>query len=479
MVELEAVMRKSTLSVLLLLGVGCDDKSSEAEAPVVDTGSACLSGEIPYDGLDNDCDPLTPDDDLDGDGLLQAEDCNDNDATQGGEEVAYDGLDNDCDPLTPDDDLDGDGALYSLDCDDGDAARTPGADEVCDNIDNDCDDEVDEDAVDAQSFYADADGDGYGDPNEVLADCTIPSGYTEDSADCDDGNEFISPAEAEVCNRADDDCDGDLDEDLTCLSFGGHRVENDGSFYYALYNDDGFGVIGTSEWYGSSDNSSSPEGVTWNEDYSALYYNDIYGNVFVQVEPFGASSTLIGSFSLGQVGGGVVYDGYYYVGDYSNGDIYQMDIATGAVSLYSSLDSACKPYFGNSAMAIDIDGSIYAASSCGIVRYEAWKSAAEINNYTNLLSAVAMNADQDLYSIDQSGNLVEFDKSTGATLSSVSLAHTPSTTWTMAFDSAGDVLVNFWGEQRLFSSTAGSVLESWSASAYYPGTSGYYWYVTF
>ena len=35
--------------------------------------------ETPYDGIDNDCDPLTPDDDLDGDGALFANDCDDND----------------------------------------------------------------------------------------------------------------------------------------------------------------------------------------------------------------------------------------------------------------------------------------------------------------------------------------------------------------------------------------------------------------
>jgi len=38
-------------------------------------------------------------------------------------EVAYDGIDNDCDPLTPDDDLDGDGFALVDDCDDADPDR--------------------------------------------------------------------------------------------------------------------------------------------------------------------------------------------------------------------------------------------------------------------------------------------------------------------------------------------------------------------
>ena len=65
--------------------------------------------------------------DLDGDGLSANLDCDDIDPLLGGPEVPYDGLDNDCDDATPDDDLDGDGSLSSVDCDDADAARHPAA----------------------------------------------------------------------------------------------------------------------------------------------------------------------------------------------------------------------------------------------------------------------------------------------------------------------------------------------------------------
>jgi hypothetical protein len=63
------------------------------------------------------------------------------------------------------------------------------------------------------TYYRDADGDGYGDPNDSIHDaCTPRSGYVLDNTDCDDTNASINPGLSEVCDLMDNNCDGNIDE---------------------------------------------------------------------------------------------------------------------------------------------------------------------------------------------------------------------------------------------------------------------------
>ncbi|MBK7759127.1 MAG: putative metal-binding motif-containing protein [Deltaproteobacteria bacterium] len=101
------------------------------------------------------------------------------------EETAYNGLDDDCDPLTPDDDLDGDGFGLSDDCDDDTAEVNPDAEERCDGLDNNCDGLTDDGAAAPTTWYADLDLDGYGDGAVITSACDAPTGHRA-QRDCDD-----------------------------------------------------------------------------------------------------------------------------------------------------------------------------------------------------------------------------------------------------------------------------------------------------
>ena len=268
------------------------------------------------DGVDNDCDGGVDvqaldmstwylDSDGDGYGLdsdtqqacaqpatyaAEPGDCDDADASVSpGATEWCDGVDNNCDGDTDEDsasdasawylDADSDGygdpsfgrrscsqpsgyVANLTDCDDSRAESNPGASEVCDLRDNDCNGSVDDAASDASDWYADSDGDGFGDSAVRTASCTAPSGYVADSSDCDDSDgsvgepatwysdsdgdgygdstggtsssclepsgyaatdddcddsdSSVSPGALEVCdNSVDDDCSGVVDDGCT------------------------------------------------------------------------------------------------------------------------------------------------------------------------------------------------------------------------------------------------------------------------
>ena len=237
-------------------GEDCDDADPLTHPGAEETDCA--------DPVDHNCDGSVGDTDLDGDGWTACHECDDGDpeirpdATE-----VCDGVDNNCDALTDDEDpkldsstgttwyldTDGDGygdpdattqacetpagaTIDDQDCDDTNAAVNPDGIERCNGIDDDCDGSADgADATDATTWYADADGDGYGEATTTSVACTAPSGTTDDSTDCDDTNASVHPGADETCDGADEDCDGGIDE----------GAATDAPTWYADADTDGYG----------------------------------------------------------------------------------------------------------------------------------------------------------------------------------------------------------------------------------------------
>lgn len=188
-----AMMRRTTLLMALLVACRNDGKLCADEG--------CDSGPAGHDS--------GPPVDADGDGVSTENDCDDADpsAYPGAAEVPYDGVDQDCDGQ---DNVDVDGDGYAAmevpdgsDCEDGDSSVHPGATEVpYDGVDQDCD----------GADLVDADGDGF-------------VGAEAGGDDCDDRNPGANSAAREVVdNGADDDCDGTVDEITVCGSGGGDHA---------------------------------------------------------------------------------------------------------------------------------------------------------------------------------------------------------------------------------------------------------------
>jgi len=110
-------------------------------------------------------------------------------------------------------DQDGDGFAAPSDCNDQNPAVHPNAAELCDGVDNNCSGTVDDDPVDAVSYYADGDGDGFGDPDSEVLSCTAQQGMVDNGLDCYDNNAQARPGQTAFFTV--DRGDGSFDYDCT------------------------------------------------------------------------------------------------------------------------------------------------------------------------------------------------------------------------------------------------------------------------
>lgn len=150
--------------------------------------------------------------------------------------------------------------VSNSDCNDGNASINPAAVEACNSIDDNCNSLTD-DGLTYASYYADADGDGFGNASLSQNTCNgAPSGYVANNSDCNDNNSSINPGASEICNNTDDNCNGLTDDGLVFSS------------YYADADGDGYGNASMSQ----NTCSGAPSGYV--ADYSDC--NDANGAIY-------------------------------------------------------------------------------------------------------------------------------------------------------------------------------------------------------
>jgi hypothetical protein len=173
----------------------------------------------------------------------------------GGEETTDLNCDGTLSQWDSDDDSDG-ATICGGDCNDADGSVHPEAGESCNYLDDNCNGEIDENLT--ILWYADSDGDGYGDDAISRYACdNTTDGWVNVAGDCDDLNPLIYPERQEICDDLDNDCDGRTDDDDDDVDL------STGTMFYIDADGDTFGAA---EWGLACAPPPMSEGVVTNND---------------------------------------------------------------------------------------------------------------------------------------------------------------------------------------------------------------------
>jgi len=187
-------------------------------------------------------------------------DDNDAEVNPGATEVPYNGKDDDCNPATPDDDLDQDGYPIATDCDDNDTGVNPGATEVCNGIDDDCDGNIDEGVT--TTYYQDNDGDTCGNPAVSQQACSKPTGYVLDNTDCDDNDANEYPGQTWYEDADDDGYSDGTTDTSSCTRPIGYKVASELTATSGDCDDNDANEHPGQTWYKDADDDGYSDGTT-------------------------------------------------------------------------------------------------------------------------------------------------------------------------------------------------------------------------
>lgn len=151
------------------------------------------------------------------------------------------------------------------------------------------------------SIPVDADGDGY----DILSP-GHPSDTDNLEADCNDNNPDINPGASESCNGVDDNCDGQVDEDIVCQWDGliakyhldGYPIDSSGNDYHATIHGGAFfsqGISSDALYLDSADDYMEKDSSSFDPESG-----DYTVSLWLKPENYGTYQTIIGKRGPGE-----------------------------------------------------------------------------------------------------------------------------------------------------------------------------------